>query len=414
MRQFEPVKAVGSLLIAVALLMLGNGFVGTLLSIRLEAAGVSAPFIALLTTAYFAGLTAGSFRMGGLVARVGHIRAFGAVVSLLSASTLTYAIFPNLVLWIVLRFVDGLCIAGVYLCIESWLNRRATVETRGTILAAYMIALYSGQAAGQFFVNLEGSPMLPFVVSSVLVSLAVIPVALTRIASPDIEAQSHIALPALFRASPLGLVGVGATGLALGAFYGLAAVAGRQSGLAIGNITFFISAVIAGGVALQYPMGHLSDRFDRRLVILVATVGGALAAVALAVAGAVVWAMALAGALLGGMVFALYPLCVAHTNDRLTEEEQLSASGGLILVYSAGAAAGPIAGSLAMQMIGPAGLYLFIAGVIGAAMVFAIWRIFRSEAVPNDQQQPYQILPRTSPMSAALEPFSEESEFIEE
>lgn len=405
----NPVLDIRGLLFAVLVLMAGNGFMPTLLAVRLEGAGAAAPLIGMMASAYFLGLVFGSVRMPRLVRRVGHIRLFATVVTVLSASTLIYGLWQNVMLWSALRLVDGICVAGVFICIESWLNHRADASTRGRILAAYMIALYAGQAGGQFLLQLGGGPTLPFIVSSVLVSLSAVPVLLTRIEGPPIHDPVPFSIFALYRASPLGAVGVAITGLTLGAFYGLGAVFARRSGLAIGDVALFISFVIAGGVVLQLPLGRLSDRFDRRVVITCVLAGLALASLLLAFASSPPVVMAV-GALFGGLAFSLYPLCVAHANDRLTAEEQLSASSVLVLAYSAGAAAGPLLGSAVMAALGAGGLFLFTAALGGGGLAFALWRMVRSEGVPEDEQQPYQILPRTTPLASALEPASEGSD----
>lgn len=404
---FQSVLPVRSLLLAILLLMGGSGFMTTLVSLRLEAAGQRAPVIGAVATAYFIGLTIGSVRVGRVIARVGHIRTFSAVVSLLSASTLAYSLGQNVVWWALLRLIDGLCVASVYVCLESWLNDQADPRSRGSVLAAYMIALYAGQAAGQYLLNLEGAEILPFAVAAMLISLAALPVALTRMAGPVVAKQAPLSIRRLYHASPLGFTGVGITGLMLGAFYALGAVYAQRMGMTVSATALFMSFVIAGGVALQWPLGWLSDRFDRRLVIVGAMAGAALVSAALvAIAGWGVPLMAL-GALFGGLAFALYPLCVAHTNDHLDPQERVGASGGLVLVYSAGAAAGPMTGSVAMLLLGAPGLFAWIGGCAAAGLAFALLRLLRRAPVPLEQQQPYQILPRTTPMAAQLDPLAE-------
>src|SRR5690606_2201825 len=207
------------------MLMAGGGFMATLIAVRLERSGSSALVVGAVGTAYFLGLVIGSLKAGTLVGRVGHIRAFAAFVSLFSASTLSYAIYRDPLFWGALRLVDGICVAGVYVCLESWLNERAEGGGRGAVLAGYMIALYIGQALGQFLLNVsDARPSLPFVVASILISLSAIPVALTRIAAPPPESGATLPMRTLFEVSPLGVVGATITGLMLGAFYSLGAV----------------------------------------------------------------------------------------------------------------------------------------------------------------------------------------------
>ena len=405
----SAILPVRSLLLAILILMAGNGFMSTLVGVRLESAGSSALAVGLVGTAYFAGLVVGSLKAGGLVGRVGHIRAFAAFVSALSASTLIYAFHRDPVLWAALRFNDGLCVAGVYVCLESWLNERAEPATRGAVLAGYMIALYTGQALGQFLLNLSDAlPSMPFLVASVLISLSAIPVVLTRISAPPPEQGASLHVGELYAISPLGVVGAAATGLMLGAFYALGAVYARRLGMELSTVAVFMSAVILGGVALQWPLGRLSDRFDRRRVIVSAFAGALAASLAIAAIGALGFPLLALAALFGGLSFALYPLCVAHANDHLGAEQRVAASGGLVLTYSAGAAVGPLAAALAMTGLGAAGLFAFIAACAAAALAFGLWRQARTLPVPADQQRSYQVLPRTTPVSATLDPLAPE------
>jgi MFS family permease len=405
------VLPVRSLLVAIFVLMSGSGFLATLISLRLERTGTTSLLIGLVATCYFLGLTVGSLRVAPVIRRVGHIRAFAAFLSLFSASALTYAVHQDAALWAGLRFIDGFCMAGVFVCIESWLNERAEPQTRGAVLAAYMIALYAGQAIGQFLLNLGvATPALPFMAASILLSLATIPVVLTRIVGPALDTGAPLSMRRLYAASPLGIVGAATTGMMIGAFYALGAVHARRLGLDLAGTATFMSVVIFGGVVLQWPIGRLSDRFDRRVVIAGTFAAAFLVSVGIGIVGSFSPGrlLMLLGGLFGGLSFALYPLCVAHTNDHLSREERVAASGGLVLAYSVGAAAGPIAGAGAMGLLGPAGLYIFIALCAGATLCFALWRQRISAPVPDALQQPYQILPRTTPISASLDPHAVE------
>jgi len=403
----SAISSVRSLLLAIFMLMAGGGFMSTLIAIRLERSGSSALVVGVVGTAYFLGLVLGSVRAGLLVARVGHIRAFAAFVPLFSATTLSYAIHLDPVLWAALRLIDGLCVAGVYVCLESWLNERAEARSRGSVLAAYMIALYLGQAAGQFLLNIsDAKPALPFAVASILISLSAIPVALTRIDAPPVAGHATLPIRALYAISPLGVVGAALTGAMLGAFYSLGAVYARRLGMDLGTVALFMSTVIFGGVALQWPLGMLSDRFDRRRVIVLAFAGTLAAGLATAFTDVPGLPLFLFGALFGGLSFALYPLCVAHANDHLLPDQRVAASGGLVLTYSAGAAAGPLLAALVMTGVGASGLFLFIAICAGVALLFGLWRQARTLPVPAEQQQMYQVLPRTTPVSAALDPLA--------
>ena len=403
---FLAIKPVRSILLSMFMLMAGSGFLATLISLRLNRAGSGTMTIGIVATAYFGGLIIGSLRAGGVVRRVGHIRAFAAFVALLSASTLSYVLLSHPLFWMLLRLVDGICVAGVFVCLESWLNDRAEPQMRGSVLAAYMVALYSGQAIGQLLLGASGAlPAIPFQLASILISLAIIPLCLTRSAAPAPVEASAFSIRSLLAASPLGAWGAVATGLMLGAFYGLAAVHVRRLGLDLPETARFMMFVILGGVALQWPLGRLSDRHDRRQVIIGSFAAAALVSMALSLGQDGLWLTGL-GALFGGLSFALYPLCVAHCNDRLLETERVAASGRLVLLYSLGAALGPLLAAGAMTAFGTGGLFLFIALCAGLAMTVGLWRQRASEPVPVRYQQDFQVLPRTTPMASLLDPNS--------
>ncbi len=404
---------VRSLLLSIFMLMAGSGFLATLVSLRLERAGSGTMAIGIVATAYFGGLIIGSLRAAGVVRRVGHIRAFAALVALLSASTLSYALLTHPLFWTLLRLIDGICVAGVFVCLESWLNARAEPQMRGTVLAAYMVALYSGQAIGQLLLGASGAlPAIPFQLASILISLAIIPLCLTRSSAPAPVEADAFTIRSLVVASPLGAGGAVATGLMLGAFYGLAAVHVRRLGLDLAETAHFMMIVILGGVALQWPLGRLSDRHDRRAVIVGCFAITAVVSIALSLSKGDAFIMPL-GALFGGLSFALYPLCVAHCNDRLLEIERVAASGRLVLLYSIGAAMGPVLAAIFMTAAGTGGLFLFIALCAGLAMMIGLWRQTASEPVPGDYQQDFQILPRTTPMAALLDPNSADEDATE-
>lgn len=394
---------VRSLLLAIFVLMAGSGVMSTLIALRLERVGSGTMVVGLVATAYFIGLVTGAIRAGRIVRSVGHIRAFAAFVALLSASTLTYSLIFHPLLWGVLRLVDGLCVAGVFICVESWLNDRAERGTRGTVLASYMVALYAGQAIGQMLLQSGGDrPATPFEIASILISLAIIPVCLTRSGAPQLGEAASMSLSYMFRASPLGVVGAWMIGIILGAFYGLAALYARRAGLNLNETAAFMTTVIAGGIALQWPLGRLSDRFDRRKVITACFLVTLATAAALAMRpdGFALFALGFA---FGGLSFALYPLCVAHANDRLTTDERMAASGQLVLLYSAGAAVGPLSAATVMTLVGPGGLFLFIAICALMMLLFAIWRLFVTRPVPETEQQLFQALPRTTPLASLID-----------
>jgi MFS family permease len=401
-------RPVAALLVGVFVTTAGSGPLGTAVSLRMEAAEVARPIIGLVMAAFFAGLTLGSLLAYRLVLRVGHIRAFTAFASVVSAVTLIYPLLPPPLPWVPLRVAEGFCMAGIFICVESWLNDHAGPASRGRILAAYMICLYLGQASGQALLALDtgdGGPRV-FLLVSVLISLAVLPVALTRMPQPALPAIASFSARRLWAASPLGVAGTVASGLVLGAVYALGPIFAREAaGFGAGGAALFMSVLITGGVLLQWPLGRMSDAFDRRRVIVATlallTVAGLVVA-SVAERGGIALLGAAAG--FGGVAFALYPLCAAHTNDHLAREERVAASGGLVLAYSAGATAGPLFASAAMVALGGRGLFLFasIVGLLGLA--FSAWRLLARAPVPAERQGPFQPLPGTTPTAAPLDP----------
>ncbi len=408
---FGIIRSALALLVAVFLMMAGSGPLGSMISLRLDASAAVPVAVGIIMAAYFAGLTLGSLFAYRIVLRAGHIRAFTAFVSFLSATALVYAIHLDLGLWAMLRLAEGFCMAGVFVCIESWLNARATAQTRGRILALYMVSGYFGQAGGQFLLNLDDDTgFLPFVAISILLSVAVVPVALTRMSPPPLPDVASFSFRRLYRASPLGIVGTVASGLVLGSLYSLGPIFARAVGLDLSDTALFISVVIFGGVLLQWPLGRLSDRFDRRVVIVCVMAG--LLAVSLgtaATAGLGRDPLLVAAVLFGGAAYSLYPLCVAHTNDHLAQAERVSASGGLVLAYSIGATAGPLAASAVISVTGAQGLFLFTAAVGATTMAFGLWRMRVRPPVPSALQGRYQTLPQTTPVAAPLDPRGDEA-----
>ncbi len=398
-----------NLLVGTFLLLVGIGLLGTLVPLRLNDAGAGSLMIGLVGGIYFVGLIVGTRYCDRVIAGVGHIRAFAGFASLLSAAVLAFPLMPAALPWAGLRFVTGVCLAGLFTCVESWLNAQASNELRGRILSLYMIALYLGQGFGQTLLPLpDPSGMVLFMVCAAFVSLAVVPVAMTRITAPAPGAWVRLGLRRLYALSPLGAAGAASSGLILGAFYALGPVYARNLGFAVGETAQFMALVIVGGLVLQWPVGRLSDRCDRRHAMV--AVALALVAVSAGLVTAGLWsayaALALAP-LLGAVAFTLYPLSVAHANDRLEPAQVVAASAALITAYGVGAAFGPPAAAVLMEAMGPSGLFTFT-GLIGAATaMFAIWRMRRRGPVPAQDQVRFLPLPRTTPVAGGLDPRGE-------
>ena len=398
--------SISALLFGVGLLLLGNGMLGTLIGIRLALDNVPTLATGVIMAAYFAGLLAGSLYAGRMIGRAGHIRAFSAFASVFSAATLAHVLFGSPVAWGVLRLIEGFCMAGLFMCIESWLNARADNATRGAVLSIYMYVLYAAQGLGQFLLNLADPRQATlFILASILLSLALVPVALTRSPQPDPREPGPFGLGALIRISPLGIAGALVSGLALGSLYSLAPAFAHAVGLDVAGTARFVGAFILGGLILQWPLGRLSDRMDRRWVIAaVAAMLAVFSAATLLSAGEsriALWPLAIG---IGGTAFTLYPLSVAHANDRISPEDMVPASGGLLLAYGAGATAGPLVSSLVMWWIGPTGLFVFTGAAALAVAGFSVYRVTQRARAPVEGQGPFRPLPRTTLAASELDP----------
>ena len=403
------VRSVASLLLGVAFLMLANGAMSTLIGLRLSATESGATAVGMITAAYYAGLTLGSLYAHRIITRVGHIRAFSAFASVVSVAALSHALFVDAPLWAMLRLTQGFCMAGLYMCIESWLNGTATNESRGQLLSAYMVTLYGASGVGQQLLRLDDEAGVRlFMIVSILLTLALVPVALTRTTPPQLPNVSSFGIKRLYRSSPLGVAGVFISGAITGSIYGLAPVFGASSSFGVSGTALFMSALILGGMALQWPLGRLSDRFDRRSVII-----GLSAALSLTSLGMIAVAgldqplvLMLVAPLFGGLAFTLYPVCLAHTNDYVRREDMVSASGGLILANSVGAIIGPPVASALMIATGPAGLFSFVTGGALCATLYGLWRTRMRPPLPAEAQAAFRPLPQTTPTVSPLDPMS--------
>lgn len=403
---------IAALLLGAALLMLGNGLMGTLTSLRLDMAGQSASIVGLVMAGYFGGLTLGALYAERVIRRVGHIRAFAALASVYSGAALAHALQLDAWLWLGLRFLAGFCMAGLFICVESWLNHRATNITRGQILSAYAITIYFAQFLGQFLLNLpDQTGFILFIIVSILMSLAVVPVAMTTTPGPVLPDVVAFSFRRLWQVSPLGVFGAFIGGVVFGASYGLAPVFTQRLGFSVSETAMFVSATILGGLVIQYPIGKLSDLFDRRLVLVslfIAQVG--ISALMIGATFLGYWWVLGAAVLFGGISFTLYPLSLSHANDHLESHELVSAAGGLLLSYSIGATIGPIAVSPIMDAVGPNGLFAVMLVIGIASTFFAAWRIKVRPSVPMEAQGRYQVVPRTSAISAVMDPRGEDED----
>ncbi|MCA6109574.1 MFS transporter [Bradyrhizobium cenepequi] len=382
----KTLRPIVSLLLGLALLLAGNGLQFTLLPLRGSAEGFGELALGIISSAYYVGFVSGCLLAPHLILRAGHIRAFTAMVAVAAAVALAYALAPTVAAWVAFRGVTGLCLAGLYLVVESWLNDRASNETRGFVLSAYVVVNYGAITLGQALVGLY--PIAEagnFMVAAMLSSLAIVPVALTRATQPAPITIVSFRVGQLYRAAPVALVASFMIGAANGAFWGLAPLAAAGSGLGIDQAALFMSTAVLAGAIVQWPVGRLSDRVDRRQVLLVLLIGAATAGVASWLISASGTMLLLFGVLFGALALPGYALAAAHAYDKTPASDIVAIAATILLANGLGSVVGPPIAAIFMSAEGPRALFLFtaITQALLAAYVFYRTLVQAPPALPR-------------------------------
>ncbi|MBR2654946.1 MFS transporter [Yoonia sp.] len=388
---FQVLTGSWALFLGMFLLMVGNGLQGTLLGLRGELEGFSTLALSVVMSAYFLGFLFSSRFTPELIRRVGHVRVFAAMGSMISAVLILYPTLVDPIAWTIGRVIIGFCFCGVYITAESWLNDASSNATRGKALSLYMIVQMGGIVFAQYIVSQgDVSGYVIFIIPSVLVSLAFAPVLLSARPMPAFSATKPMKIKDLIKTSPLGCAGMFLLGGVFAAQFGMSAVYGSRVGLSVGEISFFISAIYISALVLQYPIGWLSDRMDRRvLIIWIALLGGLGSLIAFLVPGYFILII-ISGAIVGGTSNPLYALLIAYTNDYLEKEDMAAASGGLLFINGLGAIMGPLIVGLMMDVIGDNGFWLFTAVLmLGVAAYGMIRATQRDRGAMDLDQVPY-------------------------
>ena len=410
------VVSISALLLSVFLLVGGNGLLGTVLAVRMNIGQTSPQLIGLVLACYSVGFVAGAIVAGRIISRVGHIRSFAAFSAFACISIILHSLAQGLILWAILRILTGFSIASMFMVTESWLNERATNAVRGMMLSIYMITNYMAAGVGQFLLNAAPieQPDL-FMYAAILTVLALVPLALTNSAQPQIPERRRYGLLKLYRISPLGLVSALTVGIATGSFGSMGPVFAEAIGLSIDQVAMFMAFGLMSGLVLQFPTGLLSDRMDRRVLILGGNFVGALLGLAiflLALFGGETVDFLLLTVLTCAcmsVLYVLYPLCVAHANDFAEPGQSTGVAAGLIMIWGAGTIFGPIVGSALMELFGPASLWLNVTVLMGITAAYAAWRMSRRPTV--EETVPYVAAPSMgTPMSVELDPRTEPHE----
>lgn len=400
---FFVIKNSWALLFGMFLLMLGNGLQGTLLGVRGSIEGMSPQTMSWVMTGYFVGFLFGSQLTPNMIRRVGHVRVFAALGSLVSACLILYAAWTNPYFWFLLRIIVGFCFSGIYVVAESWLNDSSSNETRGQTLSAYLIVQMMGIVLAQAVLNFaDPSGYMLFIIISVVVSLSFAPILLSVSPAPQFQTSKRMTLSQLWSISPLGVVGQFFLGAIFAALFGMASVYGTERGLTVKDISLFVAAIYFGGMILQYPIGWVSDRMDRRVLIFIVCSIGTFFSFAANLSDSFIWLIIVAF-IIGGVSNPLYSLYIAYTNDYLGHDDMASASGGLIFLTGIGAIFGPSIVGWLLDAYGAASYFWFIGTVMAIMGSYALYRMTQTSSTAVEDTSTYApITPTSTPIAMEL------------
>ena len=392
-----------ALLLGMLFLQLGNGLQGTLLGVRGELEDFSTFEMSVVMSAYFVGFLGASKLVPEFIRRVGHVRVFAALASLISAILILYPLLVNPWIWTGGRIIIGFCFCGVYITAESWLNNAATNENRGQLLSSYMVVQMAGIVAAQLLL-LVGDPggFELFVLISVLVSISFAPILLSITPTPVFEATKPMSIKELFKISPLGCVGMFFLGGIFSAQFGMAPVFGTTAGFSLSEISIFVAAFYIGAMVFQFPIGWLSDRMDRRILIVVTSAIAFIAALTSILVLDVFLILVGSAFLIGGMSNPLYSLLIAYTNDFLELDDMASASGGLLFLNGLGAISGPLLTGYLMTQRGPEGYFIILAILLGSLTVYGFYRMTQRGISDVDTSSYATVLPTASVVAVEI------------
>lgn len=409
-----PLASLLAIIVGVTLLQGANGILVVILPLRMLEAGLGALEVGIVATGYAVGFLLGCLVASRLIAAIGHIRAYAVCAAGLSIAALAFTLTVDTWLWTALRVITGLCLAGLFTAGDSWIADRAPMEMRGRVLSAYTLLTKIALMVGPLVLAVapvHGSG--PILVIAALVSASLIPVAATRSPSPHPPDPTPMGLRELFRLAPAAVTGTFAAGLMNTAVLTLAPAWGIQMGLTAVAVAGLVTALQGGSLLGQWPIGWLSDRLDRRRVI----VGGALvtALLGLLAAGVVLlpetpdWAAWAVVALWAAPALSLYSVCVAHAGDRVGPEQMVAATASLLLAWSVGSVIGPLLAAASMEAVGPAGLFLYAGGVAGLIALYTLWRLRRRPAVEGEAKEAFVPMPQGSQVTGELHPMAGET-----
>lgn len=403
-------------MLGMLLLMLGNGLQGTLLGVRGSLEDISPQLLGYVMSGYFAGFLFSSKVTPKLIKRVGHVRVFAALGSVVSAAFILFPVWVDPWFWMILRVIVGFCFCGIYIVAESWLNDSSDNATRGQALSLYLIVQMAGIVAGQLLLNIadpEGYEL--FVLITVLVSISFAPILLSSTRAPVFELSRPMSLAELVEASPLACFGMFMLGGVFAALFGMAAIYANQTGMSVAQTSYFVTAIYCGGLFLQYPIGWISDRLDRRILIISTAGVCALSCMLAVLAGVQFYALLVFAFIIGGTTNPLYSLLIAYANDYLESDQMAAASAGFLFINGIGAISGPIVVGLLMEKIGPHTFFVFIALLMTLVCIYGLYRMSqRSTISVADTVQYIPITSRTTQVATEIAAELSDEDFDDE
>jgi len=402
----NPYTAVGAIITGIVFLQGGMGLLSVLLPLRMQEAGFSTTEIGIMAAGFATGFFLGCFYAPPLIQRIGHIRAFACFATMLSALTLALAIDTDLALWTSARLLSGICFAGLLTVSDSWISGETKPSMRGRVMSVYMIFYKAAQALGPLVFTFSAiSGNWHFMLVSALFSLSLLPVALRDGGNPTPPIKDRMSLKKVYRTTPLAVVGCMCLGMTNSPMNNLIAIYGVGIGLKISGAVMLSAALQVGALALQWPMGWASDKRDRRKVMIFGMLMMALFSAIIAFMPTMpLWAYVILVGILGGFAMSIYPILLAHAGDYVSPKQMVPLCATLMLAFAVGMAFGPITGSLAMDILGPAGLFIHTIFFSLVFVSFALYRMGKRDARPTDERAAFVNMPASSTAISQLNP----------
>ena len=400
-----------ALFFGVGMIMLANGLQGSLIGVRASLEGYTAFAAGFIMTGYYAGFLSGALIIPQRIKNVGHVRTFAALASIASISILLHSLHVSFFGWFLMRFITGMCFVGMYTVAESWINDLSENNNRGQALSVYMMVSMAGSAFGQLFLNVASPETATlFMIVSILISVSLVPILVVVSKQPDFSITEFLTIKELYNTSPLGVTAILLTGLAHGTLWGIGSIYALKNGLTIEQVSIFMFTFIIGGALNQYLIGYLSDRYDRRTVLVSVAFLASFFCVLAVIFGTSFISLLIITFIFGGLTVPLYALAIAHTNDFLSKKEMVAASAGLQLAGGAGLTVGPLLGGLSIDLIGAAGFWIYLFVIHGSLGIFGLYRMSIRDAVPlEDQGSTVLLNSRSAIVSMELYPDAEEN-----